>query len=105
MGVQRKVHSTGFKAKVALAALRGDRTVNQLAGQYDVHPTQIHAWTKQLLAGAEAVFANTAKVAAADAQAREAELYEPIGRLKLELECCHPRLGGSARRSTSTTPS
>src|SRR5262245_7428571 len=53
MGVQRKVHSAGFKAKVALAALRGDRTVNQPAGQYDVHPPQIHAWKKQLLAEAE----------------------------------------------------
>ena len=71
MGVQRKVHSAGFKAKVALAALKADRTVNQLAGQYDVHPTQIHAWKKQLLAGAEAIFAHGAKVAAADAQARE----------------------------------
>jgi transposase len=86
MGLQRKVHSAGFKAKVALAAHKADRTVNQLAGQYDVHPTQIHAWKKQLLAGAESIFANGAKVAAADAQAREAELYEQIGRLKMELE-------------------
>jgi putative transposase len=44
MGLQRKVHSAGFKAKVALAAHKSDRSVNQLAGQYDVHPTQIHAW-------------------------------------------------------------
>src|SRR3954451_21740059 len=86
MGLQRKVHSAGFKAKVALAAHKADRTVNQLAGQYDVHPTQIHAWKKQLLAGAEAVFANGAKVASADAVAPEAELYEQIGRLKMELE-------------------
>ena len=86
MGLQRKVQSAGFKAKVALAAHKGDRTVNQLAGQYDAHPTQIHAWKKQLLAGAEAIFANGAKVASAEAQAREAELYEQIGRLKMELE-------------------
>ena len=86
MGVQRKVHSAGFKAKVALAAHKADRTVNQLAGQYDVHPTQIHAWKKQLLAGAEAIFANGTKVASADSDAREAELYEQIGRLKMELE-------------------
>jgi transposase len=86
MGLQRKVHSAGFKAKVALAAHKADRTVNQLAGQYDVHPTQIHAWKKQLLAEAEAIFANGAKVAAVDAEAREAELYEQIGRLTMELE-------------------
>ena len=101
MGLQRKVHSAGFKAKVALAAHKGDRTVNPLAGQYDVHPTQIHAWKKQLLAGAEAIFAHGAKVASADAEAREAELYEPIGRLKREPEwmkkSCRPRLSGSGR--------
>ena len=92
MGVQRKVHSTGFKAKEALAAHKADRTVNQLAGQYDVHPTQIHAWKKQLLAGAEAIFANGAKWASADAVAREAELYEQIGRLKMELDWMKKRV-------------
>jgi putative transposase len=86
MGVQRKVHSPGFEAKVALAAHNADGTVNQLAGHFDVHPTQIHAWKKQLLAGAESIFANSAKVASADAEARLAELYEQIGRLKIELE-------------------
>jgi putative transposase len=86
MGVQRKIHSPGFKAKVALPAHKADRTVNQLAGQYDIHPTQIHAWKKQLLAGAQAIFANGAKAASAHAEAREAELYEQIGRLKMELE-------------------
>jgi putative transposase len=86
MGVKRKVPTAGFKAQVALAAHKGDRTVNELAGHFGVHPTLIHAWKKQLLAGAEAVFANGAKVASADAQAREAELYEQIGRLKMELE-------------------
>ena len=96
MGLQRKVHSAGFKAKVALAAHKADRTVNQLAGQYDVHPTQIHAWKKQLLAGAEAIFAHGAKVTAADAEAREAELYEQIGRLKMELEWMKKKLPPSA---------
>src|SRR5262249_26778163 len=96
MGVRRKVHSAGLKAKVALAAHKADRTVNQLAGQYDVHPTPIHAWKKQRLAGAEAIFANGAKVASADAEAREAKLFEQIGRLEMELEGmkkgCLPRL-------------
>ena len=86
MGLQRKVHSAVFKAKVALAAHKADRTVNQLAGQYDVHPTQIHAWKKQLLAGAGTIFANGTKAASTGAEAREAELYEQIGRLKMELE-------------------
>ena len=83
---KRKQHSAAFKAQVALAALKGDRTVNESAGRFGVHPTLIHAWKKQLLAGAEALFANGAKHDTADADARQAELFEQIGRLKMELE-------------------
>jgi transposase len=86
MAAKRKVHTAAFKAQVALAAHQGDRTVNELAGHYGVHPTLIHGWKKQLLAGAEEVFGNPAKAAAADAEARQAELFEQIGRLKMELE-------------------
>src|SRR4029079_13262436 len=83
MAGKRKVHTAAFKAQVALAALRGERTVNELAGHYGVHPTLIHAWKKQLLARAGTIFANGAKPASAVAEAREAELYEQIGRLKI----------------------
>ena len=81
-----KQHTAAFKAQVALAALKGDRTVNELAGQFGVHPTLIHTWKKQLLQGAEAVFASGVRADAGDAEARQAELYEQIGRLKMELE-------------------
>jgi transposase len=86
MAGKRKNHTAPFKAQVALAALKGDKTVNELAGQFAVHPTLIHAWKKQLLAGAEAVFANGVKAAEADAQVVQAQLFEQIGRLKMELE-------------------
>ncbi len=88
MAGKRKVHTAAFKAQVALAALKGDRTANELAGHYGVHPTLIHAWKKQLLTGAEELFGRPAKAASAeaDSEARQAELFEQIGRLKMELE-------------------
>ena len=86
MATKRKHHTAAFKAQVALAALKGDRTVNELAGHYAVHPTLIHGWKKQLLTGAEAVFANGHQADTADVEARQAELCEQIGRLKMELE-------------------
>jgi transposase-like protein len=82
---KRKNHTAAFKAQVALAAVRGDKTVNELAAQFGVHPTLIHGWKKQLLAGAEAVFAGGAK-AIAPGDDKTPELYEQIGRLKVELD-------------------
>ena len=93
MAGKRKQHTAAFKAQVALAALKGDRTVNELASQYGVHPTLIHAWKKQLIAGAERAFANGAKSDTADAEARQAELFEQIGRLKMELEWLKKKVG------------
>ena len=86
MAGKRKHHSAAFKAQVALAAVKGDRTVNELASRYGVHPTLIHAWKKQLLAGADQVFSNGAKAAADNHEGIQAQLYEQIGRLKMELE-------------------
>jgi putative transposase len=93
MAGKRKQHPPAFKAQVALAAVKGDKTVNELASQYGVHPTLIHAWKKQLLAGADQVFSNGAKAASADAEAQKAELFEQIGRLKMELEWLKKKVG------------
>src|SRR5215831_19283118 len=95
MAGKRKQHSAAFKAQVALAAVKGDRTVNELAGHYGVHPTLIHGWKKQLFAGADQVFSNGGKSAAADAEAQKAELFEQIGRLKMELEWLKKKSGRS----------
>ena len=85
MKSKRKQHTSAFKAQVALAALKGDRTINELAAHFGVHPTNIHTWRKQLLAGAEGVFTHGAQAASADSVAAQAELYEQIGRLQMEL--------------------
>jgi len=84
MAGKRQRHTASFKAQVALAALKGDRTINELASHYGVHPTNIHAWKKQLLAGAETLFATGSK-ALTDGEAIQTELYEQIGRLQMEL--------------------
>jgi len=91
MAGKRKQHTAAFKAQVALAALKSDKTGNELASQYGVHPTLIHTWKKQLLAGADQVFCPGAK--SADAEAEKAELFEQIGRLKMELEWLKKKVG------------
>lgn len=90
---KRKQHTAAFKAQVALAALKGDKTVNELAGQFAIHPTLIHTWKKQLLQGAEGVFATGSHSATHDAEAVQAQLFEQIGRLKMELEWLKKKVG------------
>jgi len=90
---ERRQYTAAFKAQVALAALKGDKTVGELASQYGVHPTLIHDWKRQLLAGAEQVFANGAPADTADAEAQKAQLFEQIGRLKMELEWLKKKVG------------
>jgi transposase len=94
MSGKRKVHTAAFKAQVALATVKGDRTVNELAGQFGIHPTLIHSWKKQLLAGAEEVFSNGSKSSAVDAEVLQAQLYEQIGRLKMELDWVKKKAAG-----------
>ena len=93
MAGKRKSHAASFKAQVALAAVKGDKTINELAKQYGVHPTLIHGWKKQLLAGVEDVFARGGGAATDDHQAVQAQLYEQIGRLKMDLEFLKKKLG------------
>ena len=93
MSRKRQVHQPAFKAKVALAALQERRTTSELASHFGVHPTQIHLWKRQLLNGAETLFARgeAGRHGTAD-QPAPAELYEQIGRLKVELEWLKKKL-------------
>ena len=85
MARKRRIFSAAFKAKVALAAARGDRTTAELAAKFSVHSGQITAWKKQLLTGAPEIFADGRK-RQENSSADEQELYEQIGRLKMEVE-------------------
>lgn len=85
MSRKRRSFSASFKAKVALAAARGDKTTAQLASQHGIYANQISAWKKQLLSGASELFAD-GRTRQQDSSNKEAELYEQIGRLKMELE-------------------
>ena len=86
MGRKRRQFSNQFKFTVALEAVKGLKTVNQIAGDYNVHPNQVSTWKKQLLADGPAVFDNGHSNTEHEQAVRETELYEQIGRLKMELE-------------------
>ena len=87
MAKRRKRHSATLKAKVALAAVKERKTVSELASQHGVHPTQIHHWKRQLVEGAAGIFEEGHSTKReAESGRREAELYQQIGRLNMELE-------------------
>ncbi len=80
----RRNHSADFKAKVALAAIRGEKTLIELSQQFDVHLNQIKQWKDQLLAGASGVFGDEAKSEAAVPMVDVKTLHAKIGELALE---------------------
>ena len=86
MTTRRKQHSAQFKFKVALEAVKDDQTRNQIASRHSVHPGQVTEWKKKLLTEGNQIFGRQPARAAAAQATREAELYEQIGRLKMELE-------------------
>ena len=82
---KRRVFGGAFRAKVALAAVKGDKTLGQLASQFDVHPNQVSAWRKELIDRAAELFEDRRRQKPDD-EASPEELYEQIGRLKMEVD-------------------
>jgi putative transposase len=86
MARKRRLFEASFKARVALDAVRGLKTVSELAALHKVHPSQITAWKKQLLEGAGTLFEGPTSRADKSDEPSTSELYEQIGRLKIELD-------------------
>ena len=84
--MRRKKYSAELKSRVALEALKGERTINEIAGQYEVHPNQISLWKKQLKESLPDIFSDKSNKASKDHEKHEAKLYQEIGRLKVELD-------------------
>lgn len=83
---KRRVHSAELKAKVAVAALKGERTTNEVASSDGVHPVQVSQWKKVLVEGAASVFGTRQERDAHAEAALRAELYQQIGPLTMEVE-------------------
>ena len=89
---KRRRHSDEFKAKVALEALKGVRTLSELSAAFKVHPTVIAQWKRQLIDGAAGAFNRGAQSHGKTQEELTAPLYEEIGRLKMELDWLKKRL-------------
>lgn len=85
MGDKRKKHAAGFKAKIALEALRERESVREISTRHGVHSTQVNLWKTQLRDAAVGIFEHPSEKATKEPN-REAELYEEIGRLKMQMD-------------------
>lgn len=98
MGKQRRSFTPEFRAKVALAALRGEKTINQIASEFELHPVQVTQWKKQALEGLPASLEDRRGKGAKPEQGQDQsalidELYRQIGQLKVELDWLKKKSG------------
>ncbi len=92
MGRKRRTFTDKFKAKVALDAIRGVKTIAELAKEYQVHPNQITGWKRQVLTNTPDLFASGEKPRARTEEELTAPLYEEIGRLKMDIKWLEKKL-------------
>jgi len=90
---KRRNHTAQFKAKVALAAVKGDKTIAELASLYEVHPNQITKWKKQLLESLPELFSRSREKQKQKQNDLTEYLYKQIGQLKVELDWLKKKSG------------
>jgi putative transposase len=93
MKTQRKRHSAEFKAKVALEAIKGQNTINEIAAKYQVHPNLVTQWKKLALEALPQIFSDPSRRADHQREQLEAALYQQIGQLKVELDWLKKKAG------------
>ena len=90
---KRRRHNPDFKAKVALEAIKGQKTASQLASEYQVSAVQVSQWKKQLMSNLPELFGKVSSIESGDPEALTAPLYQEIGKLKMELDWLKKKLG------------
>jgi transposase-like protein len=93
MSTRRKTFSPGFKAKVALEAIREEKTLNELSAKYEVHANVIRGWKKQALENMEAIFEDKRKKKSVDKSSDPDQLYKRIGQMNVENDWLKKKLG------------
>ncbi len=93
MTTTRKQHSPAFKARVAIEAIRGEKTLSQLGSHFKVHPIQIAKWRKSAVEQLPELFADGRTRKGATVESGNDALYEEIGRLKVELDWLKKKVG------------
>ena len=90
---KRRKHSPAFKAKVSLAAIKGELTINEISSQFGVHPNQISKWKKQAIEELDSVFSGKRERNKKEQKELTEELYKQIGQLKVELDWVKKKSG------------
>lgn len=93
MSRQRKSYSSELKARVAMAAIKGEETINEIASRYDVHPNLVSQWKKQAQEGMAGIFSDRRTRDGRDEEQLRDQLYQQIGQLKVELDWLKKKVG------------
>ena len=91
--MKRKSYTVDFKTRVALSAIRGLRTISEIASEYEIHPNLVSLWKKQALDNLPGVFKNTAKTKKDNSLELTSRLYQQIGQLQVELDWLKKKTG------------